>query len=150
SQGGDSPRELAPPGNHLAICIAVVDMGSQSIDFKQGRGPEQKHRVMILWELVHERSQEDGMPMQVHAEFTASLAESSALRPFLVGWRGQAFSPAELASFSLARIVGQPCMLNIVHGQTKAGRTFVKVESASRLPRGMPIPRTEAPLVFFE
>ena len=135
----DAPRELAPAGNHRAICCGVIDLGTQTIDFKNGKPPEDKHRVLLRWELADEADAE-GRPLLISEEFTASLHENANLRTFLVNWRGRAFTPAELARFDLASVLGQPCLLSVVHEVSKAGRAFAKVKSAARLPRATPAP----------
>lgn len=148
SQGGSGPSELAPAGIHRAICCGVIDLGTQCFEFN-GEARE-LHKVMLRWELSDEPAQADGRPLQISREFTASLHEKSALRPFLVGWRGKPFTPEELARFDMAALLGQPCQLSVVHETSKKGREFANVMSASRLGKGQAAPEPIADHVYYQ
>jgi hypothetical protein len=136
--------ELPPSGSLPARCCHVIDLGTQAVEF-QG---ERKHvrKIAIAWQLEERRS--DGTPFILSRRFTASLHEKAALRAFLEAWRGRPFTPEELAGFNLRRLIGAPCLLNIVHAE-RSGNTFAEIRSIAPLPKGMtPPPDVADPVVF--
>ena len=82
--------------------------------------------------------------------YTMSLNEKAALRQRLEGWRGRVFTPAELEGFDLGKVLGQPCLLNIIQAQKKDGTPYSKINGVSRLPKSMPVPQASSPLILFD
>ena len=150
TSGDDKPREIPPADVHRAICCGVIDLGTQTIDFKQGKGPEQIARIMLMWELSDEPSEADGKPLLISEEFTASLHEKSTLRGFLTAWRGKPFTAEELAGFNPSVLLGQPCQLSVIHQESKTGKTFAKVKSATRLGKGQSAPEPVHDQIAYE
>lgn len=135
--------EQAPTGNHVARCIALIDLGTQHGEY-QGR-PTTRNQVLIRWELSNEMMS-DGKPFSISRFYTNSLNEKANLRQDLESWRGRAFSPEELAKFDLQKVLGQPCMLNVV--QNDKGRSVVS--SIATIPKGMTVPDCiNAPFAFW-
>ena len=87
----------------------------------------------------------DAAPVRRQAWADASLHERAALRKFLEAWRGRPFTPEELKGFDLTKLLGQPCLLGIVH-QEREGKTFAGISSCMKLPRGMTAPQASEPL----
>lgn len=137
--GGDFTP--APAGTHRAVCVGLVDIGTQRGEF-QGQVTV-RNQVIIRWELSDE-PMEDGQPYIVSGFFTNSLNEKSRLRPLLEAWRGRAFTEEELGGFDLQSILGAPCLVTVIH---KDGRA--RVQSVSSLPKGMPKPQPKNPLKAF-
>jgi len=127
SGGGDF--QPAPPGTHIARCYAMIDLGTQTS--KYGEAP----KVFIRWELVDERM-DNGEPFSIGKFYTVSLHEKATLRRDLEAWRGRPFTPEELAGFDLAKIVGHPCLLNIVEKPREVGGTTSVVGGVMALPKG--------------
>src|SRR5690554_5665654 len=100
----------APAGTHLAICVQVIDIGTQYSRYYD----KWSHKVLIGWELPDEQN-EDGEPWLVWNRYTLSLHENSALRGHLQSWRGRSFTEEELKGFHLKNILDKPCMLTITH-----------------------------------
>jgi hypothetical protein len=139
--------EIAPAGNHVAICYAMVDMGQQKVEYN---GEEKLQRkVYIGWELSNEQMA-DGRPFMVSRQFTMSLHEKSTLRAVLESWRGRPFTDDELMGFDLKNILGKPCMVNVVHATGNNGRTYANVKSIATMPKGMPVPEQINPTMLFE
>lgn len=137
--GGDF--ESPDPGSYSAICTKVIDQGTQPNDFD----PEAKHahKIVIGWELEEKMS--DGRPFGAVKTYTASLHDKATLRAHLEAWRGVKFTADELSGFDLKNILGKPCMLSLV--QNENGR--IKVQSVSKLPKGMASPQPINQLVYF-
>lgn len=138
--------ELPPAGTFAARCCHVIDLGTQTAEYQGER--KAVHKITLAWQIDGE-AREDGTPFIVARRFTASLHEKAALRAFLEGWRGRAFTPEELNGFSLAKLLNAPCLINIVHA-TRDGKTFAEVKGASPLPKGMPAPAPAADPILFD
>ena len=139
--------EIAPAGNHVAICYAMVDLGQQHVVFNNEEKWQRK--VYIGWELSNEQMA-DGRPFMVSRQFTMSLHEKSTLRAVLESWRGRPFTDDELMGFDLKNILGKPCMVNVVHATGNNGRTYANVKSIATMPKGMPVPEQINPTMLFE
>jgi hypothetical protein len=138
-----SDFKLVPPGTYVAVCDCVVMLGKQSTPFGV------KEQVYIRWEIPSERlkwkdangAEHEG-PMVIGAVVTASIYEKSNLGQWLASWRGRSFTDEERKRFDLFSILGKPCMLNVVHNESK-GKTYANVQGVSRLMKGMEAPNAE-------
>ena len=153
SKGSTTAREPIPAGAHAARCYSIVDLGTS----QQVISGNEKivRKVRITFELPTERrvfSEEKGeQPCVISKEFTLSLSEKSNLRAFLRSWRGKDFTEQEAAAFDIARLIGAPCLLNIIHvaGKTNPGKLYDEISSVSPLPKGMTCPPQENPSFEF-
>ena len=136
SGGGDF--QPAPMGSHVARCIKLTDLGTQTNEHMGEINI--KNQVLVTWELPNEMMppNDEGVtkPFIVSKFYTNSLHEKANLRRDLEAWRGKAFSEEELEGFDLMAVLGKPCMLSIVAKPT--GGT--KVGSVSAIPKGMDVP----------
>lgn len=139
-----------PAGMHHAICYGVCDLGTQPAF---GNFPA-KRKVVFIWELPDERGifQREGrdvsLPRAISARFTLSLSKKSNLRPMLEGWRGRAFTEAELDGFDVMNVCGANALLNVIHEQ-KNGKTYANVKTVTPLPKGMAKKTAENPPLKF-
>lgn len=145
SQNDTTEFELAPAGATAARCAAVIDLGTQESTF-QGETKRQQ-KILLTFELAELRS--DGTPHRVSRRMTASLHKKAQLRAFLEQWRGRAFTDEELRAFNVGKLLGAPCLLNLVHVE-RAGKTYVNILSISPLPRGMAAPEPVAAPALFD
>jgi hypothetical protein len=113
--GGDKWKNfLHPKGSFVAKCIDVIDLGM--VDEEWEGVVKKKHKIVLrFWAGQYN---EDNQPVYASQRFTLSLHENAALRPFLVGWRGEEFTDAELK---------------------KGDKVFANVKSAAMPPSGMSI-----------
>jgi len=133
----------APEGNHMARCVRVIDLGTQPGSAKY---PNPKHKILIAWELPEVCEEYEGVmtPRLVMSRYTLSLHENSTLRPHLESWRGRAFTPEELKGFDIAKVLGVPCQVQIVHSDD--GK-YANVKTISAL---HPKLRAQMPEAFHE
>lgn len=150
--GGDF--KLVPPGNHVAVCNMVVDLGKQRTEFN-GES-KLKPQVYIRWELPEERLQwtdKEGQdregPMTIGKIYTLSLSRNAALRGDLESWRNRAFNDDELKGFDIAKLLGAPAMVSVTHADRNQ-RTYANVTGVASLPKSMPKPQPENPLVIYD
>lgn len=152
--GGGGDFKKVPPGNHVGICNAVVDLGRQRVQ-SQLYGESVKHQVYIRWELpqeIIEWTDKDGNqrtgPMTIGKTYTVSLHENATLRADLENWRGRAFTREELAGFDIATIAGVAALVNVTHAES-GGKTYANVTGVTPLPKGMEKPTaSDSPIVY--
>ncbi len=152
--GGGGDFSPMPSGNHVALCNMVVDLGKQRTEY-QGESKVQ-HKVFIRWETPHERlewTDREGTaregPRVIGKTYTLSLHENAALRGDLESWRGRAFTEDERKGFDVSKLLGAPCMLNVIHAD-KNGKTYANVTSIGALPKGMDKPQSEIGLLLYD
>lgn len=142
--GGSAPIEA---GSYPARCVGVVDLGIQHNDFNN----KNQEKVRLIFELPTERVQIDGedKPRWLSKPYTASLHEKATLRKDLDAWRGKPFTQEELAGFDLKNVINAPCLLTVVHKESKNGGTYANIGGISKLMKGMEVPPLEnEPVVF--
>lgn len=129
--------EQAPEGSHVARCIAVIDLGTQTNEYN---GEVKSRRALwIQWELpdeVRQSGQFAGECFRVGSIYTRSLHPKASLRSDLESWRGRAFTTDELKQFDIAKLLGAPCLLQV--GRNEKGRA--KVGAVMSVPKGMVVP----------
>jgi hypothetical protein len=131
-----SPFELAPAGAHVARCFCIVDLGTQEVDFSGSI--EQKQQILFGWELIHEKKS-DGSPFLIYQRYSGSLAPKSNLRKVLESWRGRPFTEEDLQGFNIAKVLGQPCQLSLIHKEV-SGKAYANISTVMGVPKGIPVP----------
>lgn len=129
SSGKDFNYVLCPEGTHAAVCVAVVDLGTQT---PTGKFADQgaKRKVYIVWELTEEATR----PL-IGKDFTASLNEKATLRKWIENWRGKKFGDED---FEVSDLAGKKCLLTITH--TGSGeKTYHNAASVSAPMKGQKI-----------
>jgi hypothetical protein len=139
-QSNDKKFENPPAGTYGAVCIKVIDLGTQPVVWEGDTKYQRK--VFIQWEL--DEQMEDKRPFVTGRKFTVSMHEKATLRAFLKGWRGRDFTEEEMRGFNPMKLIGAPCMLSLV----QAG-DYVNVASAAKLPKGMGPLKPTNPTVYF-
>lgn len=136
-------REVIPAGNYAARCYQMIHIGTVA---EVILGEEKiLNKVRIGWELPTETrvfNEEKGeQPMVLSEEFTLSLHEKAKLRKFLASWRGKDFSEEEAKSFDVTKLLGAPCMLNIIHKPSKKdpSQIYAVIGSCSPVPKGLKV-----------
>jgi hypothetical protein len=138
-------RELIPAGNYIARCISMIEIGTVAEQF-MGETKTLK-KVRIGWELPTETrvfNEDKGeQPLMISKEYTLSMNEKSNLRKDLKSWRGKDFTDEEARSFDITKLLGQPCMLNIIHTRSKSDPTKVyeQISGITSIPKGMNVPK---------
>jgi hypothetical protein len=137
-------RELIEAGNYVARCYRMVEIGTVEEEFLGVK--KQMHKVRIGWELPTElktfNPEKGEQPCVIDKEYTLSLADKANLRKDLQSWRGKAFSDDEAEAFDITKLLGVPCMLNIIHVQGKKDptKTYQAIGSVSPMPKGLVCP----------
>lgn len=136
-KGGGGEYKTHEAGVFAAICIDVIDMGLKATKF----GTKDHIRLVFCTTEPVEVDGKERLSLIV-ITMTKTIGKDSNLRKFLESWRGKAFTAEELdQGFDVDDLLGVPAMLNIVHRPSADGsKTYANVASASRVPKGMPLP----------
>ena len=122
-----TPNSYTPidPGLWPAVCVAVIDLGT-SDDTYMGE-TKSRPKVAVGWEIHAEK---EGKPVKelMWKIYTSSLHEKSTLRKHLESWRGRKFTNNELIEFDFYKMVGAPCLINVIH-EVKDDSVRAKIES---------------------
>lgn len=139
-----TPRELIPAGNYIARCYQMLEIGHVTENIMGVQKTLQK--VRIGWELPEELKVFDQakgeQPWVISKEYTLSMNEKSNLRKDLKSWRGKDFSEDEAKSFDITKLIGVPCMLNIIHtnGKTDPSKVYEQISGITALPKSIKCP----------
>lgn len=133
--------EEAPPGSHVAICYAVVDLGTQQHTFQNETWSQRD--VRLSFELPQElmtgkyKPEVKGRPFAVHINSVKqSLHPKAKLCKLLEGWRGKKFDKESVAAFDPRKLVGLPCRLTLVQND----KGYIDITSISPLGKGDKVP----------
>lgn len=134
--------ELVPAGNHVARCYSMVEIGTVTEDYMGT--PKSQPKVRISWELPFKKKvfnpEKGEQPFSVHKEYTISMHEKSNLRHDLESWRGKGFTEQEAKAFDITKLLGKPCMLNVIHRSSQSGNNYAAISSITPIPDGMTCP----------
>lgn len=137
-------RQLIPAGNYLARCYQMIQIGTTT-EVVMGKTVTAQ-KVRIGWELPEEKRIFDEakgeQPLVISMDFTLSLNNKATLRKMLASWRGKDFTEEEAKAFDVTKLIGVPCMLNIIHkpGVADPTKMYEKISSISPLPKGVQCP----------
>lgn len=147
NNGGDFAP--CPPGVYAACLVRLIDKGSRQESY-QGGPMTWKRKLLMGFEICDEDTRmSDGKPFMAYREFTFSMHEKGALRPFIAGWRGQAFTDQEARDFDFSKLVGAFALVNVIHKQRQDGTTRAELQSVSKLPKAMtPAKLVNEPILF--
>lgn len=132
AKDGGTGFTLHPEGQFRAVCVDVVDKGIVETTW-QGK-TRSRHVVRVVFQSDEEL--ENGRPAIASRQFTLSLGEKSALRPFLESWRGRKFTAEELDGFDLESLIGANAVIQVLH-ERKGDKTYDNIVSAMKLMKGM-------------
>lgn len=144
TNNGSTPRELIPAGNYIARCYKMIEIGTVEEIILGDK--KILHKVRIGWELPTELkifSPEKGeQPVVIDKEYTLSLADKANLRKDLKSWRGQDFTEEQAKSFDITKLIGVPCMINIIHKPSKKdpSKVYEEIAGITPMPKGVVCP----------
>jgi hypothetical protein len=137
----ESNYEPAPAGNHIARVYRVIHIGTAPEPYMGVM--QDMNKILIGFELCDvkkEFTKEKGMePMTISREFTLSMGKKSNLRKFIEGMYGVALQDEEAYSFDMTNMLGEACLLNVVHKTSSKGTVYALIQSAAPIPKGMAV-----------
>ncbi len=130
--GGGGDFEKAPPGNHPAVLVALIDLGVQENEYNGEK--TYQHRGFFCWELTGEKNSK-GFNHLIGIDLTMSMDAKSKLRGWVDAWRGRKTNDGE--EFDISSLLGKKCLLSVTE---KNG--YPKIAGVAAVPKGMTV--TEA------
>lgn len=135
--------EPVPAGAHVARLYQILHVGTVPTTY-QGQ-PRQTDQVRLTFELCNEKKEfragEGEKPLSISTRFeTYSMGKKANLRRLVEGMLGVALHDEEARGFDLDELLGQECLLTVVHTQGNDGNTYANIKGASPLPKGMTAP----------
>jgi hypothetical protein len=141
--------EVIEAGAHLAVMIALIDLGTHTEEFtekKEGPNKGKKtwkdyRKVYFVWELTeYPNSKKPGHNHYLGLEFNLSFTDKSGLRKFVETWRGARFKDGE--GFDIGKLIGQPCQVVSSVSQSKSNpeKSYAKIETVIALRKGQTAP----------
>lgn len=141
---GAPPRPTPEGGNHIGRLYSIVDLGTHLETIKGDKKVMRK--FIFTWELpelLHNFTGEGVKePFAVSNRFTYSMNAKANLRKFIDNWRGKPLTDDEAAAFDIGKMLGQPCLVNlIVKPKTEGGGNTAYVGGCSKLMKGQVCPK---------
>lgn len=104
--------EQAPIGPHEAICIRIIDLGTQESVWKDEKIV--RRQSLLTWELPNEL-RDDDQPFIISKFYTASLGEKANLYKDLTSWLGK----PPVAPFDPTSLLGKGCQVVVTERNDK-------------------------------
>jgi len=155
-EGQKKQQPLPSAKQHLALCYAVIDLGTQVGSFNGA--PTSARKIYLNFEIPGETAvfNEEKGPQRfgVGQEFTFSLDPKANFRKMMDSWMGAAVT--ELDSEKLKKMLKRPAMIQIVHAPSKDGSIIYaniagKGVSVFKRPADVAFPKeTENKAFFFD
>jgi hypothetical protein len=141
----EKKSDPVPAGNHVARLYQILHIGTIKTGFKDKEGvDESADTVRLTFELCNERKVfkegDEAKPLSVSRDFSFYMSPKANLRKFVEGMIGTVLDEDEAATFDLEGLLGEDCLLNVVHKTSKAGNIYALISGASPLPKGMICP----------
>lgn len=128
-------RELAPSGEHLAVCCSFVQLGTQ-----EGFDGKKNPKIRLTWELLDQFNSK-GYPFLIGRTYNVSTHPSSSLILDLEAWLGQKLNER----FDFEELIGRVALVSIQHKTGPSG-DYAALVSVMAPPRGTELrctPRSE-------
>jgi len=120
--------EPVPAGLHVARCVDMYHIGTVEDTWKGE--VKQMNKVLLTFELpdvMHVFDKDKGEEARkISKEFTLSMSPKANLRKDLESWRGAKFSDTDAKEFDVTKLLGMPCMLNVIHAES-GGNTYANI-----------------------
>jgi hypothetical protein len=147
--GGSRP--LTPIGNHIARLCQIIDLGTQP---DEQYGPRRK--VRFTFELTDESAdfgKGQSEPFLISRVLGFVFSKKSNLKAIVEGMNGGPLRESEIEAFdqTLRGLLGQPCMVNVVHAKGR-DTTFANIEAVAPVPAKLrkDVPPLQNRAIFFE
>jgi hypothetical protein len=147
SGSGGGEYVACPPDNYPATIAAIFDIGIQSETFNGETKDARK--IVLIYELSEKKP--DGKPFVLAERYTYSLnGDKAKFKKLIESLYG--FKLADDQPVNVKELVGFPCMVNVASVdeiKNDKKRTYNKITTIAKLPKGMPAPEGTLPEVLW-
>lgn len=134
SDGKGGGFEKAPPGNHPAVLVGMIDLGNQWQDPYGGEGEGRwEHRLYYVFELVTKKRASVAGNHLIAIDLKLSMHEKAKMRQWVESRTGVKIKDGE--QYDVSKELGQPCLLQVVE---KNG--YPRIAGLMGIPEGLPVP----------
>lgn len=142
SKGGEGGFEKAPPGNHPAVLVGIIDLGEQweepfstKPDPKTGKVQKARWAKKLYWvyELVTKPKSGGGGNHLIAIDLTLSMTESAKMRKFIEARTGKTVPDG--TDYKVVQELGRPVLLSV-----KEKNGYPRIDSVAGVPDGMTVP----------
>lgn len=144
----DKVKPAIPPmegGVYMAVCVTVADLGDQySEKFKNTQ-----RKVVFSFDIPSETVEVDGetRTRQLSKRCTFSVSKRGTLNKMLNAWLNANMSEQDLAELDLFDFAGKACQIRVTVSEDGAHNN---AEDVMALPKGMPAPMTDTPIITYD
>lgn len=144
----DKVKPAIPPmegGVYMAVCVTVADLGDQySEKFKNTH-----RKVVFSFDIPSETVEVDGETRlrQLSKRCAFSVSKRGTLNKMLNAWLNANMSEQDLAELDLFDFAGKACQIRVTVSEDGAHNN---VEDVMALPKGMPAPMTDTPIITYD
>lgn len=118
------PRELAPKGTHQAVCVQVIEKGTQK---SRVEGWDDQPKIQFAFELIGKRTKE-GKAFVEYVEHTYTNSPKGNLAGFLEGW----LAVDNVKKFNIDECLGAPASITIIHKESKStGNMYARITNVA-------------------
>lgn len=123
---GQGKFELPKPGTQIARLTRIVDLGTQTVNFKGNE--KELAKIKFIFELPLQRKVfkegEQPEPFRVTKEYTKSLFEKAELHKDLVQWMARPLTDAEKKDgYDISKLLGKACQITVTIKKGKSDPT---------------------------
>lgn len=131
-----------PKGNHIARLYQLFHFGHIPTEYQGEK--RMTDTVKFSFELCNEtkvfKESDEPKPLSISTrDLTYSMGKKANLLKLVEGMIGEGLLEHEANAFDIEKLVGQACLLNVVH-TVKGDDTYANIQGASPLPKGMMAP----------
>jgi hypothetical protein len=130
--------EHVKSGWYNAVCVSVVDLGLQGIEYPDKKTGEKKYfeqaQVALVFELSEKYTTGDfkGKPFVVFEKFSQSIGNGSKLREFIEWWLDKKFPKDSKPSFDLDILRGKSVHLQVATKEAANGKIYTNIVDVER------------------
>lgn len=119
-----SEHIIVPVGLHKAVCISVVDLGTQQVEYNWEEKSQRKMRM--TFELPNLKREFDGeeKPLVIGKKYTFSMYERANLAQDLEG----RFSARQAEDFDFSLCLWRSAQIQVIHDKVE-NKTYAKIKS---------------------
>jgi hypothetical protein len=131
-------KEQIPPGNYMARCYQLIDLGTIIEDF-QGE-PKTRRIIRFGWEFPTKtkvfKPENGPQPFVISRDMTWSVHEKATLRGVMESWIGKSMTDEEARDFEFLSFIGMPCLIQVIHN----AKGYPVAKNITTVPEGMVVP----------